>query len=340
MLKRIFLIIILIIGFLAFFYWGVFLPKDANSTQTKIFSVKSGEGTRDIAINLEAEGLIKSAPLFRIYTLTWGLSNKLQAGEYLLSSSMNVIEIADKMVLGQVIKEEITIIEGWNLRDIAQNFEQKGLFTTTELFMLVGYPLADDVPFPKDFSGEFAFLQDKPKNVSLEGYLFPDTYEIQRGKDLPYIISRILANFDKKLTPDLRAEIKRQNKTIFEVITMASLLEKEVMTMEDKKKVSGVLWKRLKIGMPLQVDATVSYVTGKKSADLLLRDLNIDSSYNTYKYRGLPLGPICNPGLESIEAAIYPKATAFWYYLSTPGGETIFSKTFKEHSLAKQKYLK
>lgn len=121
---------------------------------------------------------------------------------------------------------------------------------------------------------------------------------------------------------------------------MASLVEKEVKTLEDKKLVSGVLWKRLENGMPLQVDATISYITGKKNAKILIADTQIDSPYNTYKYRGLPLGPISNPGLDSIVAALYPQESSYWYYLSTPEGQTIFSRTLDEHNQARAKYLK
>ena len=169
---------------------------------------------------------------------------------------------------------------------------------------------------------------------------FPDTYEIIPGAKLENIIRKTLNHFDEKLTADLKGEISRQKKSIFEVITMASMIEKEVKTLEDKKIVSGILWKRLEIGMPLQVDATVNYITGKNHDGVLLEDTKIDSPYNTYKYYGLPKGPISNPGLDSILAAIYPTKSDYLYYLSAPDGKTIFSKTYKEHSIAQNKYLK
>jgi UPF0755 protein len=183
-------------------------------------------------------------------------------------------------------------------------------------------------------------LKDKPKSLNLEGYIFPDSYKIRKEETIEDIINKTLQNFDKKVTPELRQEIEKQNKTIFEIITMASLLEKEVKTLEDKKIVSGILWKRLENNMPLQVDATISFITGKKDANISIEETKIDSPYNTYKYKGLPLGPISNPGLESIIAAIYPESSDYWYYLSTPEGETVFSKTLEEHNIAKAKYLK
>ncbi len=183
-------------------------------------------------------------------------------------------------------------------------------------------------------------MKDKPKNLNLEGYIFPDTYEIRKEENLEEIIIKTLQNLDSKLTKDIREDIDQQKRTIFEIITMASMIEKEVRTLEDKKIVSGILWKRLENNMPLQVDATIFYITGKKGTAISIEELKIDSLYNTYKYMGLPLGPICNPGLESIISAVYPEASDFWFYLSTPEGETIFSKTLKEHNIAKAKYLK
>jgi len=336
-------IFILFLGL--FFLWQmIYLPKNPFSEKEVIFNIEKGQGSKEIAINLEKQGLIKWTPFFRFYVYQKGVSGKLQAGMYQLFPSMNIPQIVEKFIKGDVISEKITIIEGWNLRDIGWYFEGRGMFQAEELFELVGFPLIDyskttDLPKPKDFSQKYDFLKDKPKNLNLEGYLFPDTYKLNKGSSVEDVVEKTLENFDKKLTLDLREEIKNQKKTIFEIITMASLIEKEVKTKEDKEVVSGILWKRLKNNIPLQVDATIIYLTGKKTTKIPLEDLQIDSPYNTYKDKGLPLGPICNPGLDSIKAAIYPKNSEYWYYLSTPEGETIFSKTLEEHNIAKAKYL-
>ena len=185
-----------------------------------------------------------------------------------------------------------------------------------------------------------------PKNLSLEGYLFPDTYYFRKeeggdGKEgIKNFVKLMLTNFDKKLTPALRTEIERQKKSIFEIVTTSSLIEKEVRTFDDKKIVSGILRKRLKTGIPLQIDATIVFITGKKTTEISIEETKIDSPYNTYKYKGLPLGPIANPGIESIIAALYPESSEYWYYLSAPDGKTIFSRTLEEHNIAKFKYLK
>jgi len=327
------------------FLLGIYFPKNFVDAENNLFSVEKGQNLFEIAQKLEQEGIIRSRFFFDFYVILKISQSKLQAGEYFLNPSMSVVKIADKIIIGDTAKNTITIPEGWSLRDIAWYFENKGIFQAEELFELVGFPLINysvntDLPKPKDFSLDYDFLKYKPKNISLEGYLFPDTYEITYGEELEEIVEKMLNNFDKKLNQSLRNEITKQGKTIFEIITMSSLIEKEVQSLNDKKIVSGILWKRMENKIGLQVDATITYITGKKSVRVSKQETEIDSLYNTYKYRGLPLGPISNPGLESIEAAIYPQNSDYWYYLSTPEGETIFSKTLEEHNIAKAKYLK
>lgn len=261
---------------------AVFLPQDPFSQGEVIFNIEKGEGSREIAIALEKEGLIAWGPIFRIYVLTAGVAESLQAGQYSLSSSMNIPQIVQKLVKGEVIEEKITIIEGWDLKDIGFYLEGKGMFRAEELY--------DEMP-------------------ELEGYLFPDTYWVKRGEGLKDVVARMQDNFKEKtkgieITPD--------------IVIMASLLERELKNREDKEIASGVLWKRLKVGMPLQVDAEMW----------------------TYDNLGLPPGPICSPGLGSLQAAANPTDSPYWYYISTPDGKTIFSKTLDEHNRAIYQYLK
>ncbi len=325
---------------------GIYLPKDKTQETESLFLVEKGQNVSQIADNLEKEDFIKNAFYFKTYVLLKGKLRNLQAGEYLLSPSMSIGEIAQRIIKGEALNEKtITIIEGWGIRDIAWYFENEGMFQAEELMELAGFPLIDyslniDLPRPKDFSQEFDFLKDKPQDVGLEGYLFPDTYRIYRGDSIEEIVKKILRNFDKKITKGLIEEIKSQNKSIFEIVIVASLLEKEVRSFEDRKLVSGILWKRLNNNVPLQIDATITCITGKKTTKVSKTDTEIDSPYNTYKYLGLPLGPICNPGFESIMAAVYPEDSNFWYYLSTPASKTEFSQTLEEHNIKKFKYLK
>ena len=147
----------------------------------------------------------------------------------------------------------------------------------------------------------------------------------------------MLSNFERKMIPELKSQMQEKGKSVFEIITMASMLEKEVRSLEDKKIVSGILWKRMEAGMPLQIDATVNYITDKSDPGVSIKDTKIDSPYNTYKYPGLPKGPISNPGMDSIIAALEPIKTSYWFYLSD--GTTHFSKTLQEHAANKAKYL-
>ncbi|MBZ9577827.1 endolytic transglycosylase MltG [Patescibacteria group bacterium] len=303
------IVVIILIG--GFWVWqGIYYPVSPDSDETVIFLVKKGEGAKEISINLKEQGLIRYGSFFRVYVLFKEVGGDLKAGEYELSRAMAIPEIVNKLASGDRIKKIIIIIEGWNLEDIRNYLEEKGIAKAKEL------------------------------DPSLEGYLFPDTYEISPEDGIEEIVEKMLDNFDKKLTSELREEISSQGKTVHEIVIIASLLEKEVRTFKDKKIVAGILWKRLESNMLLQVDATITYITGRKTTKILKEELQIDSPYNTYKYKGLPLGPISNPGLESILAAIYPQESQYLYYLSTPEGETIFSRTLKEHNEAKAKYLK
>jgi UPF0755 protein len=303
--KKIFTIFLIFIFLLiAFFTWqGIYLPKDFFNNEEKLFLVEKGQNVFQIGKNLEKENLITNKFLFDFYVFTRGVQRKLQAGKYFLSPAMNIVEITKKITSGETAKIIVTIPEGFTVRQIE---ERLGL---------------------------------KLPGENLEGYLFPDTYYFPvdvRGEEVVRIMRE---NFERKISP-YKEEIEKSGKTLQEILIMASLIEKEVKIKEEKELVAGILWKRLERGIPLQVDATITYITGKKTTKIPLEDLQIDSPYNTYKYKGLPPAPICNPGLESILAVLYPKESEYWYYLSIPEKKTIFSKTLQEHNLAKAKYLK
>ncbi len=318
------IVIFLLIGFF-FVCFEVYVPINPSSQETITYVAQKGWGDSQIANDLQKLGIIRSSYFFRFYVVLSLQHSSLQAGEYNLSPKMSIYQIAKKMAQGDVVKDNAVILEGWDAKDIAKYLESKEICKQDYFISLT----------KKDYSDEFNFLQDKPKDVSLEGYLFPDTYEISKGETCEDILNAMLVNFGKKLTPDLRAEIKNQKKSVFDIVTMASMIEKEVRKLDDKKIVSGILWKRISINMPLQLDSTIIYITG--NANISTKDKKIDSPYNTYKYPGLPKGPISNPGMESITAAIYPKSTNYWYYLTD--GQTIFSQTLEEHNAAKAKYL-
>lgn len=333
-----------VLGLFFFVLFLVFAPAGFSKTPV-IFQVQKGQGSSQIAKHLKQQGLIRSELAFKAYAKIAGIATELKAGEYELHSGYSMHVIAQKIAQGEVAREFLTIPEGWNLGDIASYLESKEAFSEREFFEIAGSPAFDyrriaPFPLPRDFSQEYEFLKDKPKTIGLEGYLFPDTYHMPKGSSIEDILRQMLDNFGRKFTPDLQEKAAAQRKSIAEIVTMASLVEKEVQTEQDKRIVSGILWKRIGAGMPLQVDATIAYLTGKKTTKISLEETQIDSPYNTYRYRGLPFGPIANPGLDSMKAALEPVSSPYWYYLSTPTGETIFSTTLEEHNLAKATHLK
>ncbi len=316
--------------FLLVVLWGILVPYSLQPLPESNYMVTKGFGYKEIGRDLEQKKIIRSAIFFNLYVLISGNHNNLQAGNYEISPSMSVVKIAQKIANGQVARNNIIIIEGFSVKDIGNYLESKNIGSNKDFLAIV----------KKDFSSQYSFLKDKPKKLNLEGYLFPDTYDVGKAPTQEALVINMLSNFDRKLTLDLKKEIARQKKSIFEIITMASILEKEVKSINDKKIVAGILWKRIDSNMGLNVDSTINYITGKSDASVLIKDTQINSPYNTYKYRGLPLGPICNPGMDSILAAIYPTQSDWWYYLSaTKTGETIFSKTLEEHNASALKYL-
>jgi UPF0755 protein len=312
---------------------------DADSQTVIGFRIESGQGAKEIASNLEEAGIISNDLFFNYYL--WGnkSASRLQAGEYELSPSMTIPEIVRTLAEGKVKFDpgiKITIPEGYTVRQIEDAIIAGGLnIKKSELQEAVGIT----APLAKEIFG-FAFLADLPSRATLDGFLFPDTYFFDENSTLNDIVKKMLGNFDSKISDAMRVKIKARGKNLYEVVIMASLLEREVQTYEDMRVVSGVLWKRMEIGMPLQVDATIAYLAGKKTGEISNEDKLIDSPYNTYKYRGLPPSPIANPGSNAINAAIDPEESEYLYYLSTPTGETIFSKTLDEHNENRAKYLR
>ena len=285
----------------------------SKNVEERIFVVEKGQGSEKIAENLKSEGLIRSKWLFFYYIWFRGKSTKLQAGGYSLSSSMSISEIAKKILEGDVIKNWVkaTIPEGWSNKKIEERLFALGLIEPGEK------------------------LPQKE-----EGYLFPDTYYFYKETTIEGIIKKMRDNFDRKVDEKLRKEIEKQNRTLYDILIMASILEKEVITDEDRAIVAGIFWKRLEINYPLQSCATIAYVLGVDKWRYSIEDTRVKSPYNTYTNIGLPPTPINNPGLSAIKGAIYPKKTDYNFFLTDPEtGNTIFSKTFEEHNQNKAKYF-
>ncbi|MEK7063279.1 MAG: endolytic transglycosylase MltG [Patescibacteria group bacterium] len=262
--------------------------------------VAQGESVGAVADNLYLLGAIQSRPIFKLAVILLGGS--VQAGAYLLDKN-NTLFLAYRMTRGETGLEQvrITIREGMTLREIEK---------------LVGTDLPDDQ----------------------EGYLFPDTYDFLPGSPADLVVARMHSRYEEHVAP-LRAEIEASGHTEEEIIILASILEKEARQPETMRIVSGILWDRIKIGMPLQVDAVFGYINNRPTYHPSGEDLEIDSPYNTYKYPGLPPGPIGNPGMTAIEAALRPGESPYLYYLTGVDGTMHYAKTFEEH-VRNRRFLK
>ncbi len=312
-------------------YFVYQISTQPNFEGEREFVITKGENVNQISQNLYEQGLIKSKFAFKAYLYLRRLQGSVQAGTYILTP-MDIIDLTKILIAGKVDNEiSLRFIEGWTLDDIAEYLVKQKIINNKNDFL--------NNAQIDNFRSSYPFLEKSNSN-SLEGFIFPDTYRVFKNASVKDIIIKTLDNFNKKLTPALKTEIKARGKSLYDVLIMASILEKEVPNDDDRRLVAGILWKRLKAKMPLQVDSTLNYVTKGKNPSLTKEELKIDSPYNTYKYRGLPPTPICNPGESAIRAAIYPKNSEYWYYLSTKDGKTIFSKTLEEHNRAVEKYLR
>ena len=333
MKKSIVSIIIVVVAVIGGFFYlrsQIYFSHGVQS-QNSLFEIKKGEGNAQIAANLEDKGMIDGKIYFWLYMKTHGLLNQIYPGEYLLNGNMTIPEIAVVITNPKKVFEQVLFKEGWTAVQMGDELQVHG-FDSKAFLEIVNKP-------SQELLAQFGVLSDKPRTASLEGYLFPDTYYFAKEATPDGIVKKILNNTEVKIDNDLRAEIKKQNKTIFDVITMASIVEREVSTDSDRALVSGLFWNRLKIGQALQSDATLSYILNDKEGAHSLAQTKIDSPYNTYANKGLPIGPVSNPGLSAIKATIYPKDSQFNYFLSDPKtGQTIFSVTFPEHVANKNKY--
>lgn len=294
----------------------------------RFFEIGSGQGFRAIAQSLADEKLIRSKTAFAAYGALSGSAHRLKPGSYLISAGSSTPAILDTLVSGPIIDREITLVEGLTVKDIDAIISNEKIIQPGAIYKFL----------IKDAALGYEFLKDAK---TLEGFLFPDTYKFFLQGDKKEVIKKLLDNFNKKAWP-----LIKDRKDFREKLIIASLLEKEVPDFNDRRLIAGIIYKRLKVGMPLQVDATVVYVKCQwafitcESTNLVKKDFELKSPYNTYLYNGLPPGPIGNPGSEAIRAAIYPLSSDYLYYLSDPKTQkTIFSKTLEEHNENRAKYL-
>lgn len=313
---------------------------DPNDATDIPFTVQSGQSLTRVANNLSDAGIIKSRAVFKYYCDFAGLGQKIQSGDYQLKKSMNIFEIAEKLTTGdgKPMTTTITVIPGWTVEDIAAKLVEQGVFKDSTAFLTLcrsGEGLSDYYFIQE----ELATSGVQKRKYLLEGYLSPNTYEIYTSATPKDILKKLLDQTDAVMTYEWQERATEVGLSVDQVLTLAAMIEKEAKT-PDFAKVSAVFFNRLKSNMKLGSDATVQYATGERRMALRDSDLGTDSPYNTYLYAGLPVGPICNPSAQAIQAALYPDesfiAEKYLYFCSKDPatGELVFSKTLEEHNAA------
>lgn len=332
------LAVILLLISAAFLYYQNSIRAEIVLDGNKIFIVNKGEGVKTISLKAQELGLIRSAKLFELYLKFSDLSGSLKAGQYQLTGPISPVSLADILIAGNKTDntKNITIPEGWSIRDIDAYLAKEGIIAAGDYERKV-----KDSAYVQDQQKKYDFLNGLPANASLEGYLFPDTYSIFANATADDIIKKQLDNFDLKINPQLREAAVAKGKNLNDMVIMASIIQKEVRKEEDMKMVSDIFWRRIENRQGLESCATLAYILGVNKPQYSLEDTKVDSPYNTYRNRGLTPGPISNPGLAAIEAAINPSPNEYNFFLTANGtGETIYSRTFEEHVANKNKYLK
>jgi UPF0755 protein len=310
--------IVVILSWITWLWWKDSVAAvDPTDTIPITFTVSSGDGAKTIAANLHEENIIRSSTGFYVLVKILGIERNLQAGEFRLTKAMDAREIALELTHG-ISDQWVTTLEGWRSEEIAAQ-------------------VARDLDIP-----EQEFLK-----YAKEGYMFPDTYLVPQDATAAGIVQMFTENFDKKITAQMREDAKKTGLTLAQVVTLASIVEREGHTAEDRPVIAGILLNRIKINMPLQTDATLQYALGYQAREktwwkkvLYEEDKKVRSLYNTYEHVGLPPAPISNPGLDAIMAVIYPKDSEYLYYLHDPQGGVHYATTLDEHNANVQTYLR
>jgi len=324
-------LVIVIVLVSSFIYWFKKEMGPVAYTSEKVsFIVPEGKSASQVGELLFKENLIKNPLVFKLYVRLVNKTKNINSGEFELSRSMSVSEIVN--ALGKGPRELwVTIPEGLRKEEIVEKIIKA---------------LGMDKENSDKFRNEFLSLSNES-----EGYLFPDTYLFPADVSPQLVFAKLTLTFDEKYTQGLEGFMKNAKFTKNEIVIMASILERETKGMEEKPVVAGILWKRIENDWPLQIDATVQYAIANSQPTtnnlqqkdwwliLSLSDLNIDSTYNTYKYKGLPPAPICNPGLASLQAAANPQSSEYWFYIHSDDGQIHYAKTSEEHAANVRKYL-
>jgi UPF0755 protein len=309
------------IGFAAWTYLTLERPYKGYPEAEQFVDIPQGSGSAAMARRLADAGIVPNPTAFRLAVWLRGAGQRLQAGEYRFDTPITPAQVVDKIARGDVYLQPITFREGLTIRQMSQIYESKGFGPASEF---VAATRDATLINPLD-----------PEARDLEGYLFPDTYALSRRTTAPQLVKRMVAGFEKALTPDIRARAAARGMSVRELVTLASLVEKETAKADERPIVAAVYANRHRIGMGMQADPTVIYAlerAGQYSGNLTRENLRFDSPYNTYRYAGLPPGPIAAPGRASLEAASNPADVPFLYFVSRNDGSHVFATTLDEHN--------
>lgn len=312
---------------LLWFLIALYKPYQGYLGSQQIIAIPLGQTTSQIALNLQTQGIIRSSLLFRWYVRLGYTSSSLKAGEYRFQNAVNLSEVAAKIQQGLVNYYKVAIREDMTIREIVRQLNSEG-FGTVKKYQRALQEIS-----------LIANLDPLAKN--LEGYLFPETYFVTRSMTESEIVATMVKEFRTVWTADRSQRAREIGLTMREVITLASLIEKETSLPEERPLVSAVFQNRLRKNIKLACDPTVIYAVKQiKEYDGIINqsDLALDSPYNTYRYAGLPPGPIANPGLESIDAALHPADVNYLYFVSKNDGSHFFSSNYRNHHKAVQRY--
>lgn len=310
-------------------------PAGTNPTPVK-FIVSAGDTADDISRNLQAYGLITDADLFKQLVKYQGVAQNLQAGEYELAATMTMDDIVVALQRSRQNEVRVTVREGWRLEQIAEVLSSSGVSTYDALLKVMR-------------SGNFdaGVVSGKPADVSLEGYLYPDTYQMDPRWTAEKVIDLLISTMDSRFTPAMRQQATARGLTIHQVLTIASLVEREAVLASERPHVASVYLNRIAKNMALEADATVQYALGYDKVQqrwwpqiTLDQYRTTESPYNTYLRRDLPPGPICSPSLASIQAVLQPAKSDDLFYIAKGDGSHVFAKTFEEHLENQKKYSK
>lgn len=299
-------------------------------------AVADGQGLGEIATLVSKGGVVRSGTLFKVVATVSGRARNLRAGAYTFPPGQSLGAVLETLTAGQTDERRVTLVEGWTAQQMGEALAKAGVVSAADFSAAA--QTTDTRTLWSDAA--FDFFEGKPTSASLEGYLFPDTYRFKPAAPAADVVRRLLENFGTRVSAALRAQAAERGRTFFEVLTLASIVEREVAKEEDRRMVADIFWRRLARPMRLESDATVNYATGKDLPSPTLADTQVESSYNTYRNDGLPPGPIGNPGLQSIQAVLNPTPNEYFYFLSGKDGTTYFARTFEGHLQNKARYLK